>query len=309
MIKQNYSPLRYPGGKVSLYDFLKKMLKKNNIIDGIYAEGFAGGGGAALKLLMLEDVNEIYLNDNDIFIYKLWYSILHNTEELLRKIYDTEVTIEEWQYRKSILKSKNLTDNYSDIEIAFTTFFLNRCNRSGILKAGVIGGIEQNGDWKIDARYNKKDLMKRIELISFYKDRIKLSNKDVISFLKQISKLKNSTSDILVYLDPPYVKQGKDLYLNYFEKEDHIKLSKYLQKDFKNLWITSYDDNELIHSIYKEVTKNIFEFNYFANKTKIGRELIIASKNCAMIEKYNHYSKEKLISDFDEVSTGHKMII
>lgn len=309
MIKQNYSPLRYPGGKVSLYDFLKKMLKKNNVTDGIYAEGFAGGGGAALKLLMLEDVNKIYLNDNDIFIYKLWYSILHNTEELLRKIYDTEVTIDEWKYRKSILKSKNLTDNYSDIEIAFTTFFLNRCNRSGILKAGVIGGIEQNGDWKIDARYNKKDLMKRIELISFYKDRIKLSNKDVISFLKQISRLKNSTSDILVYLDPPYVKQGKDLYLNYFEKEDHIKLSKYLQKDFKNLWITSYDDNELIHSIYKEVTKNIFEFNYFANKTKIGRELIIASKNCTMIEKYNHYSKVKLISDFDEVSTGHKMII
>ena len=151
--------------------------------------------------------------------------------------------------------------------------------------------------------------MKRIELISFYKDRIKLSNKDVISFLKQISRLKNSTSDILVYLDPPYVKQGKDLYLNYFEKEDHIKLSKYLQKDFKNLWITSYDDNELIHSIYKEVTKNIFEFNYFANKTKIGRELIIASKNCTMIEKYNHYSKVKLISDFDIVSTGHKMII
>ncbi len=309
MIKQNYSPLRYPGGKVSLYDFLKKMLKKNNVTDGIYAEGFAGGGGAALKLLMLEDVNKIYLNDNDIFIYKLWYSILHNTEELLKKIYDTEVTIDEWKYRKSILKSKNLTDNYSDIEIAFTTFFLNRCNRSGILKAGVIGGIEQNGDWKIDARYNKKDLMKRIELISFYKDRIKLSNKDVISFLKQISRLKNSTSDILVYLDPPYVKQGKDLYLNYFEKEDHIKLSKYLQKDFKNLWITSYDDNELIHSIYKEVTKNIFEFNYFANKTKIGRELIIASKNCTMIEKYNHYSKVKLISDFDEVSTGHKMII
>ena len=309
MTKQNYSPLRYPGGKVSLYDFLKKMLKKNNVTDGIYAEGFAGGGGAALKLLMLEDVNKIYLNDNDIFIYKLWYSILHNTEELLRKIYDTEVTIDEWKYRKSILKSKNLTDNYSDIEIAFTTFFLNRCNRSGILKAGVIGGIEQNGDWKIDARYNKKDLMKRIELISFYKDRIKLSNKDVISFLKQISRLKNSTSDILVYLDPPYVKQGKDLYLNYFEKEDHIKLSKYLQKDFKNLWITSYDDNELIHSIYKEVTKNIFEFNYFANKTKIGRELIIASKNCTMIEKYNHYSKVKLISDFDIVSTGHKMII
>jgi len=309
MIKQHYSPLRYPGGKVSLYDFLKKMLKKNNVIDGIYAEGFAGGGGAALKLLMLEDVNEIYLNDKDIFIYKFWQCILNNTDEILKKIHDTDVTISEWKYRKEILKSKNLTDNFSDIDIAFTAFFLNRCNRSGILKAGVIGGNEQNGDWKLDARYNKKDLMKRIELISYYKDRIKLSNKDVISFLKEISKLTNSTNEILVYLDPPYVQQGKDLYLHYFEREDHLRLAKYLQKSCKNLWITSYDDNELIHSIYKEVTKNIFEFNYYANRTKIGRELIIASKNCEMIEKYHHYSKEKVVFDSKEVSTLNRMII
>ena len=297
MIKQHYSPLRYPGGKVSLYDFLKKMLKQNNIIDGAYAEGFAGGAGAALKLLMLEEVNEIYLNDKDIFIYKFWDSVLNHTDELLKLINDTKVNLEQWNYRKEILKSEEIQKDLSDVQIAFTTFFLNRCNRSGILKAGVIGGKEQEGEWKIDARYNKIDLIKRIEKISLYKERIHLSNRDVIDFFNDLKNKKFKQNDILYYLDPPYVQQGKELYLEYFDEPDHIRLSKYLQKKLKNVWLTSYDDHPLIHSIYKEVTKNIFEFNYFANTTKIGKELVIASKNCKMIDEYSHYSRNKIIFD------------
>lgn len=308
MISQHYSPLRYPGGKVSLYDFLKKMIIHNNVIDGIYAEGFAGGAGAALKLLMLEDVNEIYLNDSDIFIYKFWYCVLNNTEQLVKKIHDTPVSINEWKYRKEIVKSSDLKE-FSDLELAFTTFFLNRCNRSGILKAGVIGGNEQSGNWKIDARYNKKDLIKRIELISCYKDRIKLFNKDILTFLKDISKEKHSSKDIFVYLDPPYVEQGKDLYLNYFNENDHKRLAKYLQKNFNYKWVTSYDDHELIHNIYKEVHKNIFEFNYFVNRTKIGRELLIASKNCKMINSYNHYSRKKAMQSSNEIDKFKRSVV
>ncbi|WGK95126.1 MULTISPECIES: DNA adenine methylase [Flavobacterium] len=302
MIKQHYSPLRYPGGKVSLYDFLKKMLKQNGIIDGVYAEGFAGGAGAALKLLMLEEVNEIYLNDKDKFIYKFWDSVLNHTDELLALINDTKVNLDEWNYRKKILKSEEIQKDLSDVQIAFTTFFLNRSNRSGILKAGVIGGKEQEGEWKIDARYNKADLMKRIEKIFYYKERIHLSNKDVIDFFNDLKKKKFKENEILYYLDPPYVQQGKELYLEYFNHSDHIRLSKYLQKNLKNVWLTSYDDHSLIHSIYKEVTKNIFEFNYYANKTKIGKELIIASKNCKMVNEYSHYSRKKIITDNIEIN-------
>jgi len=308
MIKQHYSPLRYPGGKVSLYDFLKKILKQNTIIDGVYAEGFAGGAGAALKLLMLEEVKEIYLNDKDYFIFKFWDSVLNNTEQLLQIINDTNITIDEWNYRKEILKSEEIQSNISDVEIAFTTFFLNRCNRSGILKAGVIGGKGQEGIWKIDARYNKKDLMKRIEKISLYKERIHLSNKDVITFFDDLKKKNFKENEILYYLDPPYVVQGKELYLQYFNELDHIRLAKYLQLKMKNVWITSYDDHPLVHSIYKEVTKNIFEFNYYANKTKIGRELVLASKNCKMIETYSHYSQEKTLVENEYISLK-KMVL
>ncbi len=293
----NYSPLRYPGGKTSLYDFLKKTIKANNIVDGIYVEAFAGGAGAALKLLMLEDVYEIHLNDKDEMVYKFWHSILNHTQEFIQMIRDCELNMEEWSYRKQILQDESLRQRLSDLEIGFTTFYLNRCNRSGIIKAGAIGGNEQAGEWKMDARFNKSDLISKIEKIAYYKDRIKIYNQDAVVFLRAIEKNVIDKQNLLVYLDPPYVEQGEGLYNVFYRKNDHINLSKFLQGKSTCNWLVSYDDHPLIHKIYKEVRKNIFEFNYFANRTKVGRELVICSKNCRMTDSYLHYSKTKVIQD------------
>lgn len=292
----NYSPLRYPGGKSSLYDFLKKAIEMNSVSDGTYVECFAGGAGAALKLLMLEDVYEVVLNDKDEFVYKFWKAILNHTEEFNRLVYDTEISMKEWEFRKKIFSDKRLRSEMSDLEIGFTTFFLNRCNRSGILHAGVIGGVNQTGDWKLDARFNKETLVSKIERIAFYKERIKLYNLDAIEFLKKIKKVKKE-KDIFIYLDPPYVEQGDGLYKEKYKKIDHINLSKYLQRSLgKHTWLVSYDDHDLINKCYKEVEKNIFEFNYFANKTKVGRELVICSKQFNVPQNYKHYSKEKKLN-------------
>jgi DNA adenine methylase len=295
MADQYYSPLRYPGGKASLFDFLVKTIEQNNINYGKYVEGFAGGAGAALKLLMLEYVGDIYLNDKDEFIYKFWKSVIFDTEELNRMIYDCTPTIAEWEYRHNILNDPILQSNLSDVELGYTCFFLNRCNRSGILKGGPIGGNDQTGPWKIDARFNKSALIKRIEKIAFYKDRIHLYNLDIIKFLKKIEKMSFPEKEVLLYLDPPYVEQGNQLYRHFFNETDHIKLANHLQSVENHNWIVSYDDNVLIHQIYKQVTKNIFEFNYFANKTKVGSELIISSKQFILPESYVHYSKVKNI--------------
>ncbi|WP_353099652.1 DNA adenine methylase [Myroides odoratus] len=293
----NYSPLRYPGGKSSLYDFLKRTIKANNIVDGIYIEAFAGGAGAALKLLMLEDVYQIYLNDKDEMIYKFWYSILHQTEDFIKLVSDCELSVEEWEYRKGILQSKEQRAKLTDLEIGFTTFYLNRCNRSGIIKAGMIGGNKQEGKWKLDARFNKEDLISKIRKISHYKDRIKIFNLDAVAFVKKMEKEFSKRKDILLYLDPPYVEQGQGLYNVFFTDNDHKRLASFMQKKVTLKWLVSYDDHPLIHSIYKEVSKNIFEFNYFANRTKVGRELVITSKKCKMTTTYLHYSKSKKLEE------------
>lgn len=294
-----YSPLRYPGGKASLFNFLTRTLGENDITYGVYVEPFAGGAGAALKLLMLEYVGDIHLNEKDRLIYMFWKSVIFHTDELCEKILKTKVNISQWKYRHNILVNENLQKGLSDIELGFTAFYLNRCNRSGILDAGPIGGNNQSGNWKIDARYNKNELIKRIQNIAIYKDRITLYNKNAIAFLKDFKRKGFNKNEVLLYLDPPYVNHGHELYRYSFKENDHKNLAYFLQRNIKYKWIVSYDDNELIHKVYKQVTKNIFEFNYFANKTKIGRELVIGSKNCSLPEKYEHYSKTKQIISED----------
>lgn len=274
---------------------MKSILESNKIVDGVYAEAFAGGAGAALNLLLFEDVYEIYLNDKDELIYKFWKSILNQTDDFLKLVIDTKIDMQEWTYRKNILNNRSLQSKLTDLELAFTVFLLNRTNRSGILKAGVIGGTNQDGDWKIDARFNKQTLIKRIEKIAFYKERIHLSCKDAVSFLKSIDNRYTSENKLLIYLDPPFVKQGQELYRYYFKKDDHIQLSQHLQRKVKSTWVLSYDDDNLIHSIYKEVEKNVFEFNYYANQTKLGKELVITSKNCKLPLTFFHYSRPKNI--------------
>lgn len=292
---QYHSPLRYPGGKASLYDFLVRTLDHNNINYGVYAEGFAGGAGAALKLLIQEDVGDIFLNDKDRFITDFWNATLNHTDELCQMIHDSHATVEQWQRGREIIFNIKLQEQLSPLEMGFWGFFLNRINRSGILTGGPIGGIEQESIWKIDARYNKADLIRRIQRVALYRERIHVTNLDVVKFIQWFKKKGFRIDEVLLYLDPPYVGQGKQLYKHYFEKKDHIRLANYLQRHVEHNWLVSYDDHPLIHQAYREVTKNIFEFNYYANRTKLGRELVISSKQFLLPESYTHYSRKKEI--------------
>ena len=156
---QNNTPLRYPGGKSRITGFISKIIKDNNIVDGNYVEPFAGGCGVALNLLLTGIVKDIYINDKDRSIYAFWYSILNNCDEFIEKINSVDISVEEWKKQQEIQKNKENCDLF---ELGFSTFFLNRTNRSGIIKGGIIGGLQQKGPWKLDVRFNKKKLVEKI---------------------------------------------------------------------------------------------------------------------------------------------------
>lgn len=279
-MKRFYSPLRYPGGKSFMSCFLSNVIEKNNLLDGIYVEPFAGGSGAALYLLFLEYVNKIILNDLDKNIYKFWKSVINHPEKLIKLINDTSINLFEWEKQKNIFLNEK---DYSDLEVAFSAFFLNRCNRSGVLYGGPIGGRKQNGKWKINARFNKKNLIERIEKIALYEKRIDLYNMDGISFIKKKIKPKlNLFSKLIIYLDPPYFHKGKQLYYNYFSYSDHKELAMFLKKQSCFKWILSYDDVLEIREFYKEYRIKDITVNYSAGKTKFGKEIIIFSENCVI---------------------------
>ena len=277
------SPLRYPGGKTSLSKFLANVISINGLSDGIYIEPFAGGAGAAFFLLFNEYVFRIILNDADEFIYKFWRSVLYETEELLKRINDTPIRIDEWSKQKQLLKDRKLLKSASNLDIGFATLYLNRCNRSGIHLAGPIGGFGQAGKWKLDARFKKSVVSAKIERIALYKDRIELFNKDGIEFLKSsVEQSETNLSRTFAFLDPPYFEKGPTLFRLYFTRDDHVELASFMKNQIRYRWLISYDDIPFINNLYKENQRNGVMTNHFAYRAKVGKELIISSDNCLL---------------------------
>lgn len=267
----NLSPLRYPGGKDKTYQYVKYLVQENNI--STYIEPFAGGAAVALRLLLNGDVRKIIINDFDRSIYSLWNTILTNHEELIYLIETTEITIDEWHRQKAIQADKMLVN---ELSLAFSTLFLNRTNRSGIIKAGVIGGKNQDGPYKLDCRFNKTEIIKRIQDIAAVSDCIEVYNLDAIDFINNVIK---RTRKSLTFFDPPYYDKGPDLYTNFYTHDDHVQLANTIKLQMKNrYWILTYDIAEQIEQIYKGYSQEKYYLNYSIAKPAKGQEFIFFSK-------------------------------
>lgn len=278
MRNNNYSPLRYPGGKSRLVDFIKSTIEQNHLKGGTYIEPFSGGAAIALALAIDGYMESIVINDYDRSIYAFWYSILHYTDAFIDKIRDTPLSLEEWHNQRIIQRNKQNTDLF---DLGFSTFFLNRTNRSGILKAGVIGGLNQTGSYKIDARYNKEQLIERIRLIAQYKNKFILHNEDAINLLRRY---RNIAHKNLIYLDPPYYEKGRELYVNFFKESDHIELSKTVQRRDNMNWIVTYDNHSFIHNLYANAKSLSYTLPYSAGTNKHGIELLFCKRNIIIPE-------------------------
>ena len=273
------SPLRYPGGKAKIAPFMKDIIRENRLFDGIYVEPFAGGAGVALELLFEEYVRKIYLNDLDISIYSFWDSILHNTAEFCSLIENTPLTISEWKHQKDVQRHKEDAD---PLELGFSTFYLNRTNRSGIIGGGVIGGFHQSSVWKMDVRYNKPDLIARIKKIAAYEQRIQLFNMDGGDFIEKIvAPLPENT---LIYFDPPYYEKGKALYVNHYRHDDHVRLREVISNCQKKYWVLTYDNVHEIEELYRPYRHFEYSLSYSVANKGSGHELLFVSDKC-MIPK------------------------
>ena len=264
-----HTPLRYPGGKAKFAPKIKSIIE-NNDLHGHYVEPYAGGAGVALDLLFNGVCTDIHINDLDLAIYHFWKSITEETEDFIRLVSKTDVTIEEWHKQKEILKQ----DDISPIERGFAAFFLNRTNRSGILKGGVIGGLQQSGNYKLDCRFNKEALIKRIQKIGSMNNKIHVYNQDTEKWLLEIDNLIPSNS--LIYLDPPYYEKGQGLYRNFYNHQDHKSIKEKLIK-VKTPWVVSYDNNQNIRDIYQQYRQEEYILNYSASQKMKATEVIIYS--------------------------------
>jgi DNA adenine methylase len=264
------TPLRYPGGKQRLSPFIEELIIANNITDGHYVEPYAGGAGVGIQLLLTRKVSSIHLNDSDFGIYSFWHSVIHKTEELCKMISSASLTVDEWRKRKAIVKK---CDKRKILELGFSIFYLNRVNRSGVLSAGLIGGIKQTGNFKMDARFSRNDLIRRIEAIARFKDNIFLTNYDAEYYIENY--IPNLPKNTLIYLDPPYYEKGSELYLNAYKKTDHARISKVIQSEIKHNWVLSYDGVPDIIDLYRKRRHFLYDLQYSASKVYKGKEIFV----------------------------------
>lgn len=268
-----YSPLRYPGGKTKFYNYVRELLRCNNMLGETYMEPFAGGAGLALKLLLNNDVKRIIINDYDTAIYSFWYSILYETDAFCELINTTPVTTEEWKKQREIYMNHN---GDISLDVGFSTFFLNRTNVSEVIKGGIIGGQEQRGAYKIDARYNSQNLINKIRNIAEKREQIVLLNQDAKELL-QPQQLRRYYKTF-INLDPPYVKKGAQLYKNAFTDVDHREVSQ-LISNCNRKWIVTYDICPLVAELYRDFRSSYLDVTYSVRMSKKAQEYIFFSNN------------------------------
>lgn len=269
------SPLRYPGGKAPLYDLTAKVLRLNGLELGHYAEPYAGGCGLALSLLFGGHAADVHLNDVDRSVWAFWHCVLNETDKLVALIQHTPVTIDEWLIQRDIHRTSTDT-----LKLGFAAFFLNRTNRSGVIKdAGVIGGLSQTGEYKVDCRFNRADLIKRIARVRKYRDRVHLTNLDALEFLERCEQ--HLPQQSLLFIDPPYFKKGASLYTNFYRPADHAAVASRVIKSALP-WIVTYDDASEIRDLYRCRRQYCFDIKYSLNEKRLGTELLIASKGLRM---------------------------
>ena len=260
------SPLRYPGGKASLATFLSQTIELNGLSGCSYFEPFAGGAGAALRLLREGVVSQLYLNDLDPQIVSFWRAVLYESERFADAIMSVPITIAEWKRQQQVCKRADPTKPF---DLGFATFYLNRCNRSGIiLGAAPIGGYSQSGEWRIDARFYRETLAERVLAIGKCQEQIHVTNLDALDFLARYLPVGSDRKSSWVYLDPPYYTKGTRLYLNSYDDQDHKNLARYIQKQEGLVWVMSYDDTNFIRTLYETSEITILSLKYSLHRKR-----------------------------------------
>lgn len=277
------SPLRYPGAKRQLTPVIENMIRANVPPPRLFVEPFCGGATTALHMAGRGIVDHVILADADPLVAAFWYVAAFDTSWLIGAMHAEPVTLDRWDWWR-------LAEPRSRRDKAMKCLFLNRTTFSGILhgRAGPIGGRAQASPYKIDCRFGKAGLERRLKAVGDLAATGRILDVWNLDWRETFQRLMQeyahlSLDELAVYLDPPYVEKAPYLYEWSFESDQHEALARELAQATNFRWLLSYDDNETIRTLYAHVpgvTRLSIPHRYTAagsEKRSVRSELLVTN--------------------------------
>lgn len=278
-MSESINPLRYPGAKRSLANYIDNLIQANNLQGCRFYEPYAGSAAVGLELLQRRIIDTLVLCEKDVLIYAMWSCVFNQTNALCARIRNTPITIETWVEMEPYREATGV-EEYPLLDLGFAGLFFNRTNFSGILKANPIGGINQSSQYTIDCRFNKEKIISIIQRLGAYRDHVEVHLGDALEFMHQ-QQHHFLQAHCFAYFDPPYYDKGSKIYRHYYRNQDHINLCNYVSQVHYLDWIISYDDAPFICALYGETGAQYrpFFLDYScASKVRTqGQELLISN--------------------------------
>jgi DNA adenine methylase len=276
---------RYPGGKTKLVSPITKKLQKYISPNTEYRECFFGGGGIGLKFLTDNpSIKNIWINDKDIGIASLWTCVIKHPDELIERVQRFIPTIEAFYSVKNELIAETPG---STVDLGFKKLAIHQLSYSGLgtKSGGPLGGAQQKSQYKIDCRWSPDYISTKIKNLHAELKHYNIHGGEC-SNLDFGDMIRDTSSESLLYLDPPYFVKGNELYQHSFALADHVRLSEML-RETKHKWVLSYDDCPEIRAMYEWAHIENLDVTYTINnkkttdekeKSSVKGELLIESK-------------------------------
>lgn len=274
------SPLRYPGGKARMTQWLLGVLDNNRCtrMDAeIWVEPFAGGAGAGLTALENGTVSETWLVEAHPAVAAFWQSVVEDNEAMARRIEAVVPTLALFEEAREMVAAGLTGEGVNRLDLGVAAFIVNRCSRSGMVlpNVGPIGGKSQTGRYTIAARWNGPSLAERLRRIGLYGSKLKIITGDGIEHLEHLPG-SGIEDEMFLFVDPPYIGVGNRLYAQGMQKSDHDRLAAALKA--LPFWVLTYDAHPDVLGLYPPEDHQVMEFEipHSINQSHIGSEYLVA---------------------------------
>lgn len=242
----------------------------------VWLEPFAGGAGAALKMLADDAVPEAWIVERNPAVAAFWRALAGpEAADLVARVESTTPTLDCFLEARECVATALDGERMERLDLAYAAFVVNRCSRSGMIlpNVGPIGGKAQQGRHTVASRFHPGRLAERLRAAAALTDRLRVFEGDGITYIEDLAD-SGIADEVFVFVDPPYIEVGNGLYAEGMGLADHQRLAAALN-ECPSPWVLTYDVHAAVPDLYSEHSIREFAIPHTAHRSRVDTELLV----------------------------------